>query len=57
MSVKIILVDDHNIMREGLRTLLEKQEDLQIVGQEFKGKALRMAHKTSTGTELAIFRA
>ncbi len=26
-------------------------------GQEFKGKALRMAHKTSTGTELAIFRA
>ncbi len=46
MSIKVMLVDDHKIMREGLRTLLEKQEDLQIVGEAGDGRtAVSLAQK------------
>jgi DNA-binding NarL/FixJ family response regulator len=33
MTTKILLVDDHEVVREGLRTLLGKREGFQIVGQ------------------------
>ena len=38
MSVRVILADDHRIMREGLRALLEKEPDypfLAVPGREF----------------------
>lgn len=31
--MKILIVDDHEVVREGLRALLSKQESLQIVGE------------------------
>ncbi|MBI5870793.1 MAG: response regulator transcription factor [Actinobacteria bacterium] len=31
--MKILIVDDHEVVRTGLRTLLERQEDLEIVGE------------------------
>jgi len=31
--MKVLIVDDHEVVRVGLRALLEKQEDLQIVGE------------------------
>ncbi len=37
MALKILLVDDHEIMRQGLYLLLEKQPDLQVVGQAHNG--------------------
>jgi two-component system, NarL family, response regulator DevR len=33
MSLKIVLVDDHEVVRVGLRTLIERQKDLQVVGE------------------------
>ena len=33
MSVRILLVDDHQVLREGLRSLLEKQPDIEVVGE------------------------
>ncbi len=33
MSIRILLVDDHALMRTGLRMMLETQEDLEIVGE------------------------
>jgi len=33
MTVKIMLVDDHKLFREGLRTLLVEQGDLQVVAE------------------------
>lgn len=31
--IRIVLVDDHSIMRQGLRAVLEREDDLRIVGE------------------------
>lgn len=36
--IKILLVDDHAVVRSGLRMLLEAQKDLQIVGEAETGR-------------------
>ena len=33
MSTRVLIVDDHKIMREGLRSLLEKQPDMEVVAE------------------------
>jgi DNA-binding NarL/FixJ family response regulator len=38
MATKILLVDDHQLLREGLRALLEKQEGMEIVGEAGDGR-------------------
>lgn len=38
MSTRIILVDDHKIVREGLRALIEKQPGMQIAGEAENGR-------------------
>ncbi len=43
MSIKILLADDHKILREGLVALLEKQTDLKVLGEAEDGRsAVRM---------------
>lgn len=37
MKVKILLVDDHAIVREGYRRLIEESEDLEVVGEAASG--------------------
>lgn len=37
MAVRILLVDDHQVMREGLRSLLEQQGDMKVVGEAGDG--------------------
>lgn len=36
-SVQIVLADDHTVMRQGLRLLLERQSDFSIVGEANNG--------------------
>ncbi|RMG35972.1 MAG: DNA-binding response regulator [Planctomycetota bacterium] len=44
MTARILLADDHKILREGLRVLLESQNGLQIVGEADNGRiAVRLA--------------
>jgi|RhiMethySRZTD1v2_1073278.scaffolds.fasta_scaffold818473_2 two-component system response regulator NreC len=38
MSIRMLLVDDHKMMREGLRALLEDVPDIEIVGQASDGR-------------------
>lgn len=38
MAVRVVLVDDHRIMREGLRALLEKEADMDIVAEADNGR-------------------
>lgn len=38
MSIGIILADDHKIVREGLRALLEKQPDFDVIGEAENGR-------------------
>jgi DNA-binding NarL/FixJ family response regulator len=41
--ISIILADDHPIIRRGLRSLLEKQPDMMVVGEASNGEeALRL---------------
>jgi len=43
MTIKIILADDHRVVREGFRALLAAQKDFQIVGETGDGlEALRL---------------
>lgn len=46
MSIRVLIVDDHKIMREGLRSLLEKQPDIEIVAEaESAQKALKLVEE------------
>lgn len=38
MSIRILLADDHKITRQGLRSLLEKQQDMEVVGEAEDGR-------------------
>jgi DNA-binding NarL/FixJ family response regulator len=41
MSIRVLLVDDHALLREGLRSLLEKQPDVEVVGEADDGRRAR----------------
>lgn len=44
MRTRILLVDDHEVVRVGLKTLLESEEDLVVVGEAADGpSAVRLA--------------
>lgn len=46
MSTKILLADDHTVMRTGLRLLLERPEDFDVVGEAEDGRqAVSLAEK------------
>jgi DNA-binding NarL/FixJ family response regulator len=38
MSIKVFLADDHRIVREGFRLLLETQSDILVVGEAVNGR-------------------
>ena len=43
MTLRVLLVDDHEIMRQGLRLLLEKNSDMEVVGEANDGlKAIEL---------------
>ncbi|HEU5385065.1 MAG TPA: response regulator transcription factor [Streptosporangiaceae bacterium] len=45
--ITILLVDDHGLVRQGLRKLLETQEDLRVVGEAGEaGEAVTLAAET-----------
>jgi DNA-binding NarL/FixJ family response regulator len=37
MKIRILIVDDHPIYRDGLRALLERQNDMEVVGEAENG--------------------
>jgi DNA-binding NarL/FixJ family response regulator len=46
MSIRVLIADDHKIMLAGLRSLLEKQTDFEVVGEANNGrKAVQMAQE------------
>jgi len=46
LSIKIIIADDHAIMLQGLRSLLEGQPGFEVIGQASDGRsAVDMAHR------------
>jgi DNA-binding NarL/FixJ family response regulator len=48
MSIRILLADDHGIIRQGLRSLLEKEPDMQVVGEAEDGRrAIELVNECS----------
>jgi len=46
MSIRVLIADDHKIMLAGLRSLLEKQTDFEVIGEADNGrKAVQMAQE------------
>jgi len=46
MSINILLVDDHKIIRDGLRSLIENEEDMEVVAEAENGRdAIKLAGK------------
>jgi two-component system response regulator NreC len=46
MSIRVLIADDHKIMLAGLRSLLEKQADFEVVGEAENGrKAVKMVQE------------
>lgn len=44
MNISIVLADDHRVVREGLRALLERHDDLRVVGEAADGQeAVKLA--------------
>ena len=47
MAIKILIADDHQILRQGLRTLLEKEPDLEVVAEADNGRStVRLARES-----------
>jgi len=45
-SIRILLVDDHGIVRRGLRSLLDRQAGMEVVGEASDGReAVKLAEK------------
>jgi two-component system response regulator NreC len=48
MSIKVVIADDHQIVREGLRAMLEKEHDIKVVGEAVDGRMTeRLARELS----------
>ncbi len=48
MSIKVLLVDDHRIVRHGLRALMEKETDIEVVSEASSGRdAVQLAGEIS----------
>ncbi len=44
-KIHVLLADDHAVLRKGLRVLLEREEDIQVVGEAGDGlETCRLAH-------------
>lgn len=37
-AIRVLLVDDHQVVRRGLRTFLEIQDDIEVVGEAPDGE-------------------
>lgn len=47
MTISVLIVDDHTVVRQGLRLLMEAQADIEVVGEAAGGKeALLAAQET-----------
>ncbi len=46
MNIRLLLADDHQLMREGLRALIEKEADMTLVGEAHDGyETVRLAEQ------------
>jgi len=48
MSIRILIADDHQMLREGLRAILEREDDVEVIAEASDGRtAVEMARRLS----------
>jgi DNA-binding NarL/FixJ family response regulator len=48
MKIRLLLADDHQLMREGLKALIDKEDDMELVGEADNGfDTVKMAQETN----------
>lgn len=53
MKIRIVLADDHNVMREGLRLILDREGDLEVLADADNGRAA-VAVAKKLGPDLVV---
>ncbi len=48
MPIKVLLVDDHKIVREGVRAYLHTLADIQVIAKQFGDCSAQGYRRTST---------
>jgi DNA-binding NarL/FixJ family response regulator len=47
MKIHVVLADDHQLLREGIRSILSKEPDVEVVGEAENGRqAMELVEKT-----------
>ncbi len=58
MAIRILLVDDHTVLREGLKALLNSETDLRVIGDVSDGRqaieAVRSLHPDIVVTDISM---
>ena len=50
--IKVLLADDHSIVRAGLRRIVEESDDMEVIGEAADGReAIEQAHKRAARTK------
>ena len=50
MSIRVVLVDDHKILRDALKGVLEREHDITLVGETSEGsEVLELARESHPG--------
>lgn len=48
MTIRVVLVDDHELMRQGLRSILDREEQVEVIGEAASGReAVELARRLS----------
>ena len=51
--MNLLLVDDHQLMRDGLRAILEQESDLRVIGEASDGRrAIELAERLQKVSKL-----
>ena len=53
MTVRILLADDHQIMRDGLRSLVQKEAEMEVVAEAERTELERLAAALREGPPAA----
>ena len=53
MKARVFLVDDHALMREGLRLLIDRQPDMRVVGEAADGRSA-VKHISKEATDIVV---
>ena len=54
--LRVLIVDDHPLFRDGMRSLLESVDDLEVAGEAASGEeAIRLAHALQPDVVLMDF--